>query len=52
MAGRSDVALCLVANDNYAVLRSFVDLWAVGRVLAPLLLVGAALWQPPAAKEG
>ena len=40
------------ANGFCDALRSYVALRVSWRILAPLLLVGAAMWQPPAAKEG
>ena len=49
---RSYAALCRPGMGFCGVLRSFVALRFRGGVLAPLVLVGAALWQPPAAKEG
>ena len=40
------------ARDERVTLHSFVDLRVSQRVLAPHLAAAAALWQPPAAKEG
>ena len=40
------------ANGFCDAIRSYVALRVSWRILAPLLLVGAAMWQPPAAKEG
>ena len=40
------------AKDERVALRSFVDSLVSRRILAPLLAAAAALWQPPAAKEG
>ena len=50
---RSYAALCRWGKWlACAALRSAVALRFLGSVLAPLLPVGAAVWQPPAAKEG
>ena len=49
---RSYAALCLVAKGWVVALSSSVVLRVSRRVLAPLLLKGAAAWLPPAAKEG
>ena len=40
------------ANGVGVALRSFAALRDLWRVLAPLMAAAAALWQPPAAKEG
>ena len=42
----------LLQRVKIVALCSAVALRVVWCILAPLLLVGAALWQPPAAKEG
>ena len=49
---RSGVALCLVAKGWCGAWRSSAALWASRRILAPHLAAIAAVWQPPAAKEG